>query len=284
MKRFLITSVSAFALMVPAMAVADMDSGKGAEAPQAQPSENYTLDELGSDIGEGVEATGNAIEEGAEETAEAVDNALTGETELRTVADLQAEGGLSSSNVIGKSVIGSAGEEIATVHDIVVPAEGKAQAILSDGGILGVAPRLTAVSYSSLTPSFEDRSLDHFTLAATAQELKEKQAFVYAQDNAEAANAELMAASSTSLLELTGQEVSNNAGEEIAEIKDIYIDDTGAPRHVLLGTGGFLDMGEKIVAVDYDDMTVEQGAGGPTVNLTRAQLEAAASLELDAQR
>lgn len=280
MRNKLVTSVSAIALLVPAVAFADVNKSGSEQAPPATSSENYNMNDLGKDVGDAVDATGQAIEEGAEDTAEAIDNAVDGDTTLRTSAEVMAPGHMSADASLGTDIIGSDGEKIAELHDIVVPKEGDARAVLSHGGVMGVAASYTAVPFSELTKETVDGEAT-LTYAATAEDLKARQAFVYEQGEAED-NAEVLAATSTSLRDLDGTSVSNPAGDQIAEITDIYVDETGKPAHAVLTSDAVLGLGGKQVALDYDRLSFEQGAGGPVVSLTKEQIEAAPELNLEA--
>lgn len=280
MRNKLVTSVSAIALLVPAVAFADMNNSGSEQTPPAESSENYTMDDLGEDAGDAVDATGRAIEEGAEDTAEAIDDAVDGETTLRTSAEVMAPGHMSADASLGTDIRGSDGETIAELYDIVVPKEGDARAILGHSGVLGVAERYTAVPFSELTKETVDGEAT-LTYAATVEDLEARQAFVYEQDEAED-NAEVLAATSTSLRNLDGTSVSNPAGDQIAEITDIYVDEAGKPAHAVLTSDAILGLGGKQVALDYERLSFEQGAGGPVVSLTKEQIEAAPDLNLEA--
>ena len=55
----------------------------------------------------------------------------------------------------------------------------------------------------------------------------------------------------------------NAAGKSIGELKDVLIDKDGKVSALVVGVGGFLGLGEKNVAVDYDYL---QKNGGITPN------------------
>jgi hypothetical protein len=71
--------------------------------------------------------------------------------------------------------------------------------------------------------------------------------------------------------------------ESIGEIEDIVVGGNGQIRHVLVGVGGFLGIGEKRVALDMsaiDVMRSEDGGMYLVVNKTKAQLEALPSFKM----
>lgn len=281
MRKKLLTGVSAVALIFPAMAFADISGSGSEQAPQAQPSEDYDVNDLGRDVSDALDDAGDAITEGADQAAEAVEDAFEGETTLRTSAEVMGPGNLSADLAMGSDVTGSNGEKIATLYDIILPEDGAPRAVLSQGGVMGIGASYKTVPFSDLLAT-ADGAATGFTLPLTGTELEAKQTFAYDRDGAEE-NAEVMAASSTSLRDLQGTTVSNPAGEEIAEITDIYVGENGEPAFAILRTDAILGFGGKQVALDYDDMTFAEGAGGPVVQLTHEQIEAAPGLNLQGE-
>ncbi len=55
---------------------------------------------------------------------------------------------------------------------------------------------------------------------------------------------------------LLGSPVLNASGETIGDVHDLMFDESGRITSVLLGVGGFVGLGEKIVAVPFDSMTI----------------------------
>jgi sporulation protein YlmC with PRC-barrel domain len=71
--------------------------------------------------------------------------------------------------------------------------------------------------------------------------------------------------------------------EQLGEINDIVIGESGEVSAVILGVGGFLGVGEKNVAVAYDDLdwvTAEDNSERIVLSATKEALEAAADVEL----
>ena len=62
---------------------------------------------------------------------------------------------------------------------------------------------------------------------------------------------------------LWDKSVYNASGKSIGELKDVLIDKDGKVSALVIGVGGFLGLGEKNVAVDYDYL---QKNGGITPN------------------
>lgn len=85
--------------------------------------------------------------------------------------------------------------------------------------------------------------------------------------------------------EIIGEEIYNSSADDaetIGEVNDFVLDQDGSIGAVVVGVGGFLGIGQKNVAVNWDDLELVMGADGNqrlVANLTREQLEAAAEFE-----
>jgi len=88
---------------------------------------------------------------------------------------------------------------------------------------------------------------------------------------AAAANAAANAIDSNALI---SQSIVNASGETIGEIESVVIDKDGTIRHVVAGVRGFLGLGEKHVALMWDDLTITENGQRVVVNVTKEQLEA----------
>lgn len=75
-----------------------------------------------------------------------------------------------------------------------------------------------------------------------------------------------------------GAAVQNASGEMVGDIHDLVFDRSGHISTVVLGVGGFLGMGEKVVAVPFSDLTFSAGKDGARtiiIPLNKASLEQA---------
>ncbi len=78
---------------------------------------------------------------------------------------------------------------------------------------------------------------------------------------------------------LWNKSVYNAQGKSIGELKDILIGNDGRVQAMVIGVGGFLGLGEKNVAVDYDYLQ-RNGSIAPnriTLNMTEQDLRSAPS-------
>jgi sporulation protein YlmC with PRC-barrel domain len=78
--------------------------------------------------------------------------------------------------------------------------------------------------------------------------------------------------------ELLNKSVKNGANDTVGDINDLQIDDNGKIAAVIVGVGGFLGLGEKDVALPYEQLAfTRDGDGGLviTANVTKESLQAA---------
>ncbi len=77
---------------------------------------------------------------------------------------------------------------------------------------------------------------------------------------------------------LIGQSVRNAANETVGDINDIVLSSDGSIEHVLVGVGGFLGLGEKVVALKFDELSFIKNADGSyliSTTATKGSLESA---------
>ncbi|MFP4537661.1 MAG: PRC-barrel domain-containing protein [Dichotomicrobium sp.] len=82
--------------------------------------------------------------------------------------------------------------------------------------------------------------------------------------------------------DLIGQSVNNSEGETIGDVNGLIIGDDNEVTAAVIGVGGFLGIGEKSVAVNYDAVERKKNEDGEVVlsaNLTKEQLESAPEFE-----
>lgn len=78
--------------------------------------------------------------------------------------------------------------------------------------------------------------------------------------------------------DLTGMEVRNAAGENLGDINDLVLDNTGQPSVAIIGVGGFLGLGEKDVGVPFSSLTIADASDGKSVarlDVTKEALQSA---------
>jgi hypothetical protein len=73
---------------------------------------------------------------------------------------------------------------------------------------------------------------------------------------------------------LIGLTLRNSANESIGSIDDVLVDADGRVRQVIVGVGGFLGMGERKVAIAWDQLRIDRARDTVMVNLTKEQVRA----------
>lgn len=95
-------------------------------------------------------------------------------------------------------------------------------------------------------------------------------------DNAAGTFASTQAADEWRSSKLVGQTVYNDANERIGDINDLILGPDGKISHAVIGVGGFLGMGEKLVGVSFSDLKLNRDADGAmrvTLSSTKEALE-----------
>ena len=88
------------------------------------------------------------------------------------------------------------------------------------------------------------------------------------------ATAATTAAAAVDSQKLIGQNIVNGAGETVGEVESVVIDGAGNVKYVIAGVGGFLGLGEKHVALLWDELTISENGDKVMANVTKEQLQA----------
>ncbi|MEM1387440.1 MAG: PRC-barrel domain-containing protein [Pseudomonadota bacterium] len=174
-------------------------------------------------------------------------------------------------------------DDIGEINEIVVTREGDVAAVIVGvGGFLGVGERDVAINMGELSFMREEGESDDFFLVV--QSSRE------ALENAPAFQSARMTESGTDANEvgrtmltppqveregyaiaereqltteaLTGARVYGGNDEDIGEVSEILISDSGQIEEVVIDVGGFLGIGEHPVAVTFDELTILRNADG----------------------
>lgn len=73
--------------------------------------------------------------------------------------------------------------------------------------------------------------------------------------------------------ELIGRDIQNAAGETVGEVNSVILGQDGKADAVIVGVGGFLGIGERDVAINWDDLSIANDSDEIVANVTREQLE-----------
>lgn len=82
------------------------------------------------------------------------------------------------------------------------------------------------------------------------------------------------AATAIDSTKLVGRNIINANGDTVGEIESVVIDQDGQVRYVIVGVGGFLGLGERDVALAWNELTISENGEQVTINATKDQLAA----------
>lgn len=216
-------------------------------------------------------------------------------------------GQILANTLIGKSVYNNAsdeGEVVGDINDIVIAPNGMAEAvIIGVGGFLGIGEKDVAIEFGKV--NWVDRDGERWIVVdASKEQLEAAPAFErtvlapkpmanaadtpatgdkMARNASETASGNVsnqemmpvdMAAVSTE--ELIGARVFGGQQEDLGEVSEVIVSDSGSVEAFVVDVGGFLGIGEKPIAIGSKDIDFKQDADGNIVvftPFTKEQLE-----------
>ena len=134
---------------------------------------------------------------------------------------------------------------------------------------------VTAASLAALmtVPALAQDAAQRAQEAPTIEAVEKKSAAAFSGD--------------VSAKELLSENVVNAANESIGDINDVLIGHDGKVAAVIVGVGGFLGMGEKDVALPYDQLTFSKDGNNTLIvgtSATKESLETAPEYSRPADR
>jgi sporulation protein YlmC with PRC-barrel domain len=186
-----------------------------------------------------------------------------------------------ASNLIGETVYSSHSDDAETIgdiNDLVVNDQGPIDAVvIGVGGFLGVGEKNVAVQFDSIEWTVDENGSQYAVLTATQEELEAAPAFDTAALEPRRTEDQMasqkpmtddqMAATDQMTRELQQVDVSTvsandlinttvyGAGDEnVGEVADVLVADNGEIDAVIIDVGGFLGIGEKPVAIAFEDL------------------------------
>lgn len=208
-----------------------------------------------------------------------------------------------ASELIGQTVERSNGDSIGEIDDLVFSdTDSTIMAIISVGGFLGMGEKFVAVPYKELRVSADG---DQVYLDSTEEALKSKAEFTYNEGETSGQmmrNARMkMAANKRRTMydnsvmydqkrdaksayhvrasELIGETVEQRDGDNIGEIDDLVYAGTDKKLMAIISIGGFLGLGEKLIAVPYNELRVSDGGDDVFLNSSSENLKAQAEFK-----
>lgn len=155
--------------------------------------------------------------------------------------------------------------------------------LTADRATLETAPefdesKIGAWTSAAITETKDAANRTKDKLAATASDAKNKLHNMTANSSAPMEGFVMVDADKITAEQLDGQWVYDATGEHIGEVSEINLNADGKVSDVIIDVGGFLGMGEKPVALAYDEIKLQRAKDGDelrvNVNATKEELEA----------
>jgi sporulation protein YlmC with PRC-barrel domain len=170
------------------------------------------------------------------------------------------------SKLVGTDVHSSGGDAVGEIDDVLLSSApgAKPMVVISVGGTLGVGDKLISMPLDELKVSGDDE----IYIDRTTNQLGAEPAFKYGQSETGAAARSSQTGAGMRLAGLVGADLTDTAGKDIGDIDDILIGmKTGAKYRAVLSVGGVAGVGDKLVAVPFEDLeiarTVTEAEGSP---------------------
>lgn len=175
-------------------------------------------------------------------------------------------------------------DDIGEVNDVILSRDGQVKAvILGVGGFIGIGEKDVAVDMSSIKIVNEDDDQGDFFLVVKTNKQALTDAPMYErQDDVAMAETErkmltpptverdgyeVTTADQLTTEDLTGARLYGARDEDIGEIDQLIVDDSGKLQQAVLDIGGFLGLGEHRIAVAMDELKILRPAEGGDVRV-----------------
>ena len=206
-----------------------------------------------------------------------------------------------ASTIIGRWVKNKEGDYLGRITDLMIDPQngGKAFAVLSRGGVLGIPMRFVAVPFHALASSDEPHvylldvskekmdgalSFDRDHWPDVADRGWETDTYRYygqtPQWGESSEPAVPLQGKADRYQQIVGTSVKNQQGEELGKINDVVIDSQGHVPLAILAHGGFWGMGGKLVAVPFSALQFDPSKKDYMLNSTQEKLDSAPAFQV----
>lgn len=204
-------------------------------------------------------------------------------------ADVTATSGIGQpEELIGKDVVDAQGNKIGDIDSVLIDKDGQVKyVIVGVGGFLGMGEQNVALRWDTVKLAADG---DNVVAPVTKESLSKlpphrypdaaSSGKVYALDDDLAANPYLAAdgqadaAAAVDSKALIDKDIVNADGDKVGTVESVVIDKAGNVKYVIAGVGGFLGIGEKRVALKWDDLKITAPGDRVTARVTKDQLQA----------
>lgn len=265
MKTKMLTAVSVIALMGSMPAVAGTNAEVSVETKttiEAQKNNNQDKPKVETitekDVERGWEKTKKTISDATEATGEALEetyydikHAFTNDRQ-ETLSDktVTIRTRTTAKGMIGEDAFNADGEALATIEDVILDSNGKAQmVVLRDGGFFGMGGKLVALDYDKMTRRTDSGDI---MLPISEDTLDKVAEFSYDRD-ADNKNLRMIPTDGISVSEILDGHVQNNHGEDVADIDNVTFVN-GKAEYLVISYNEILEMGGDLAVMEFDDL------------------------------
>lgn len=176
--------------------------------------------------------------------------------------------------------------DIGEINEIVLTRSGDVQSVIVGvGGFLGLNEKDVAIDMSQLQFVSDGENADDFFLVIKASVAGIQEAPAYTNTierlneqastdrtgrtapNVKREGYQKVAFDDLTTEELTGASVYGTGDEDVGEISELLLTDAGTLDRAVIDVGGFLGLGERPVAVDFDALTIIRADNGDGVRV-----------------
>lgn len=269
-------SVLTLALAVPAFAQTAQDQNNVQNGTVEQTTNNRGPEVTRGDIERGWDNTKKNVKETTANVSNAVEQKY--EEVKAVLIDEDHEGGSfehatyntgnTAKNLIGRDVMNSNGETVATIHDIIVDNDGDAaMLVLSDGGFFGIGGKMIALDYDKVVSSSDSAETLKPVSEAMIRDVSE---FSYKPASGKV---RMIPADGVSLRDALDGDLVDAQNNKLATINDIVLKD-GEAENLIVTFDKTLGMGGDHAALELDDTTPLRAEGKVDFQLSQKQAAA----------
>lgn len=271
MKRTLLTTVSAIALLAAGPAFADSYSHSDSAKPGSKAAAESSTGSITKDAEKAWDSTKEEASEAASDISEATEKAYEDAKQALNDNDNDAEFEKISvdmrntaTGMIGNPVFNTNGERIAKIHDIILDHNGNAMmVVMADGEFTGLG-KLVAFDYNIITEQSKSgdviASLNEKTIDAAAN-------FSYDQSD-RSGNVQVVPNNGYSVNQLLNGELVNPQGQSLANVDNVVFRN-GKADQVVVSFGQTLGLGGEQAAISYSEADLSKNGDGIDMKLSK---------------
>ncbi|WP_445678602.1 PRC-barrel domain-containing protein [Radicibacter daui] len=266
------------ALSIAALAAGSAAGAYAADMTQTTPDQTTAPGQTTTDPANSAATQANPAMPGSSATG---DTAATGSDWRKGDSVRLANGDISGKKLIGLDIAASGGtkeQANGDVEDVVVSENGDVSyVVIKRPAADGKGDEEVAVKFDdlTLTPGKDG------AITASMSDAQRAEVLGYLRKDNWLWKDDVTVQQGVALSDMIGSEVDGPDGNQVASIDNVVINEDGTVKYVVIDHGGFLNIGNKKTALNFNELTLGQGDANYTVSLTSDQLDAAPEYDED---